>query len=185
MKKEYMLIADLVLKRLPIGQQANIRAMLSSIMYEEGSDKYGQETYDKMCEIVKALDGGVRQFMLNEGYLTILAPSVPFDMLSEKGIQAKRLGGHEKYKEWEEGERAKKEKEANELKKITWPQKNWLLLTLATAIIFPLLVEWLRPKLLKDTNPQPQIIQAVHDTVYIYDNHNTRLNSTDTFKKGQ
>jgi hypothetical protein len=101
---------------------------------------------------------------------------VPWDMITDKGQKAQELGGHKHYIMWEKIESNRIKKEQN---KINWPQKNWWVILILSAIIFPIITGLILEGRKKITYQKQPNIKVIHDTVYIQGIEN----KLDSFKK--
>jgi len=114
MTKEELIIADLILKKMPFNQAVNFHPFV------EG--QLNMEAHNLDVEVRLNLQSintrRIRTFLLEEGYIDPVNHVIPSDKLNEKGKQARDLGGHAQYKEWE---KKKKRKERIE----DFPKKKW------------------------------------------------------------
>lgn len=111
LNEEYILLADLVISRMTLGQSMSIHIMLRSIL-DKQHDNYDSEIFKKMCDIIRSSDSGfgeIRKFLLEEGYIEEADNRIPKYRLAPKGKIAKDKGGHNAYKIWESEQPIKKD----------------------------------------------------------------------------
>jgi len=112
--KEELIVADLVIMNIPYKQGIAILNYTRSLV-SSGKFQFDEDIREKVHEVK---EGRVRAFLLEQGYTEPENHSVPRDMLVEKGLKARELGGHAQYLVWEEKERRAKRIE-------DFPKRQW------------------------------------------------------------
>jgi len=164
MTEAQLVLADLILMKLPVGRHLDIIGFMGPHLFDGRQDQFQQPILYEINNIIASKSDVIRAFLLKEKYISVVNHMVPWDMITDKGYKAQELGGHNQYKEWERNEINKIKREQN---KINWPQKNWWVILLLSAIIFPLITGLIlegRKKMIKNS---PQNFQIIHDTIYI------------------
>jgi hypothetical protein len=122
--KEELVAADLVIMNMPYKTGISILSYINGLI-SSGKFQFDDDVRETIHQVNER---NVRAFLLEQGYTDPVDHSIPRDMLVEKGLQAKKLGGHAQYVEWE------KEKERRqEIEDI--PKKKWLMFEIIKAII--------------------------------------------------
>ncbi len=105
------IFADLILLKIPPYKRISLYSFMRSGDLLAGVyEKYTIETAQEISALAIGKNMIFRDFLLQEKYIEIVEHSVPYDMLTEKGIKAKNLGGHKQYLAWEAEEKKKDEK---------------------------------------------------------------------------
>jgi len=110
---DYVIVDKLI---IGVGQQVEYLAGTITLGIYDRHPEYANE----IIEVVNRRSKNIRHFLLQEGYIECIIPLIPHDKLTDKGIQARKLGGHKKYIEWKESEDKKKRVEE-------FPKKKWYL----------------------------------------------------------
>jgi hypothetical protein len=126
--KAELILLDIALSKIQIGQAFRIQGPLHNALVGL-HDSYSSELIDEMNKILISSPDIIRNLLLEEDYTKCIDHSTHQDILTEKGKQAKKLGGHEQYKEWEK--REKKNKDFEE-----FPKKKWHIYEPVKYIIF-------------------------------------------------
>jgi hypothetical protein len=161
-----LILADLILLKLPVGRQLDVVGFMGSHLLEGKQDQFPQQILDEINKIIASRRDVIRTFLLKEKYISVVNHMVPWDMITDKGNKAQELDGHSKYKEWEQKETDRIKRDQN---KINWPQKNWWVILILSTIIFPIITGLILEGRKKPSNQSHPTIQVVHDTVYIHD----------------
>lgn len=124
MEDAVIILADFVLQKCPIGKPFRVRGPLQEAMLEL-QEKYSPEITAKIREILISQSSVVRDFLLAQKYLNVIEASTHLDQLNDKGEEARRAGGHEKYLAHLAKLEKEKEEEAKAQKRMNFPQKYW------------------------------------------------------------
>lgn len=101
MTEAELILADLVLMKLPVGRQLEINGFMGPHLFEGKQDKIPQRTTEEISKIIALRSDAIRTFLLKEKYITTVNYMIPWDVMTDKGEKAQELGGHEKYLDWE------------------------------------------------------------------------------------
>lgn len=123
MKEEELIIADIVLLKIPMGRHISIYSLMQSNTILNGiEEKYSLETCDKIRTFyaTRRSHNTIRDFFLREGYIMLAHGTTSYDILTEKGIKAQAAGGHKNY--------IKQEKKKNRWEWLgNFPKKKWFI----------------------------------------------------------
>lgn len=101
MSEEELIIADIVLLKIPMGRHISIYSLMQSNTILNGiEEKYSLETCDKIRTFYatdRRSHNTIRDFFLREGYIMLANRTISYDILTEKGIKAQAAGGHRNY----------------------------------------------------------------------------------------
>lgn len=131
MTEAELILLDIALSKIQIGQAFRIQGPLHNALIGL-HDSYSPELIDEMNKILIGSPDIIRNLLLEEDYTKCINHSTHQDILTDKGNLAKNLGGHEKYKEWEDKQNRKKNFEE-------FPKRKWLLYD-AGKILFGLIL---------------------------------------------
>ncbi len=137
MTDDELLVADLLLKRFPNNTVVYIPSVFDNLL-RDNAQKFDSDTINRLYEDV--ISKGylpIRNFLLEQEYITSVDSAFPKDRLTDKGETANRLGGHVKYKEWElkEPERKKKTEKETTNKAVCIAIKGGLIAGILVLII--------------------------------------------------
>lgn len=165
MDEVVIILTDYILDNAPINKAFSPTGFVHSAPQKLHEKYYSQTAlYAEICAISVNRSTVVQDFMLQEKYLDRDIHTSYLFILSAKGEIARREKGHQNYLIWKEADDKRRKKEENHL---TWPQKNWVIIGIATfllGIIGTLVAEWCKRKIWPDTSQTKQTIQAVKDT---------------------
>lgn len=184
MKEAIIALSDLVLLKMPTETPLSISGFISGNILIGQADIHSPEIYSQMVSISQSRSSVIREFMLSEKYIETTNYIMPHDKMTDKGKQARKLGGHNQYIEWAENQEKESKKE---LKKINFAQKNWLPIAIGTLILGwggdlgkqLYLLKFQQPQIIEKTI-KDTVVQVLHDTVRIYDT----FKAPTIFKKG-
>jgi hypothetical protein len=159
MTEPELILSDLVLLKIPINREFTQRAAYNGFLISK-QDDYDQDTLAKMNNILTSENSIIIDFLLKEKYINCTNQMHERYMLVEKGEIAQREGGHKQYLIW-------KAKDDRRKKWEKVPTRYWLMTLAFTAIISPLIVEWLRQPKSDTTNQQDKKIQVLQDSVQL------------------
>jgi hypothetical protein len=94
-----IVLIDIALKKYRVGHAIPIQSVLHNAMIGI-HDKYPQELANQINEIYIRGGNEIRDILLEEKYTTCVDRNKQFDILTEKGEDAKREGGHKEYLAW-------------------------------------------------------------------------------------
>ncbi len=169
------ILADLLLFKMPIGEARYTYHMYNTLMNGQ-HENFSPETFDRLAKICQGNPGGLRTFLLSNGYIDCVDPRYPQDKLTEKGRIAQEKGGHLKYKEWEELEAKKTNIEE-------FPKKKWYIyepLKWAVFFILGAVTTKLMCSSTRENNDQKP--SQVKEQPRTYQTPTKTLNKTDTVK---
>ena len=137
MTDDELLVADLLLKRFPNNTVVYIPSVFDNLL-RDNAQKFDSDTINRLYEDV--ISKGylpIRNFLLEQEYITSVDSAFPKDRLTDKGETSNRLGGHVKYKEWElkEPERKKKTEKETTNKAVCIAIKGGLIAGIFVLII--------------------------------------------------
>ena len=166
LKKEELVLVDMVLAKLPYQQAINILPFIDGLP-RSGNFQFEEDVRLKIYDVNARI---IRTFLLEQGYTEPVNHSIPSDKLIEKGKKAKELGGHEKYLEWVRKEEVAKEKREREQNRISFPQRYWWLFAVGGWIIgvwTDIGKEALKRKIWPESNQSQPSTRQKGDTVYL------------------
>lgn len=162
------LLANVLLRKFPIAEPRHTHSMFSGIMMGEQSN-FDAETFSRLSQ--KVMTGGganARKILLENDFLDCIDIRYPTDKLTEKGKIAKQKGSIEEYNKWET-------EEIKNQTKLSFPQKNWLLVAILTGafgffsdLIVGIILDSKKQEEKQSTKQSSKLPQVVIDTVYIY-----------------
>ncbi len=112
-------VADILLLKMPDHVAFSVVGFMGGNILLGLHDKYSPEMIQEIGAIMQSGNDSVRKFLLREKYLEIIDHKIPHDMLTDKGLKARELGGHKQYQAWEQEEERKRNFE-------NLPKKHWL-----------------------------------------------------------
>jgi len=174
--KEELVAADLVIMNMPYKTGISIQSYINGLI---GSGKFQFED-DIRQKIHQVNERNVRVFLLEQGYTEPVNHSIPSDMLVEKGLKARQLGGHAQYLAWQTEQDKKAQFE-------DFPKKHWLKMeiikNIANWVIGPivgLVIGYLIGHHTAQSNSQPPLKQG--QTIISAPPSSKTLNKRDTLK---
>lgn len=117
MTEAELILADLVLLKLPVNREFTQRGAYNGVLLGK-QDDYDQDTLAKMNNVLTSENSIIIDFLLKEKYINCTNQMHGRFMLSDEGEEAQRQGGHKQYLEWAAIEKRKKEFEE-------FPKKKW------------------------------------------------------------
>lgn len=168
----FFIMVDEILRTAPMHNQFNLSMNISGNLLVGKRDGLSEKVNADLDEILKYNTGDIYQWLLDEGYFKIENHSIGYVIMTEKGKEARKAGGHKKYlKQISDQENREKESEIKkdkEQKKLNWPQKNWWVVMILTAFVSGAVTKYILPEpQLQTTQPQ-QVTPTLKDTVYIF-----------------
>lgn len=166
---EYI-VADILLLNMPDHVAFSVIGFMGGNILIGIHDKYSPQLVQEIISIVQGRSDSVRKFLLREKYLQIINHTIPHDMMTDKGLKARELGGHKQYLQYEANLAAQaKEQEKKEFN-ISWPQRHWLLVGVigfVFGILSPLAERLIEKRIWPESSQsKPPIVYKV-DTVYL------------------
>lgn len=136
---EYIL-ADFVLLRMPIGKAIDMHFFIGMHLLQHLQEKYPDNIYSEIREIlINNNQERITIFLYKEKYIEIAQGILSQKhIITDKGIQAQDLGGHEKYNEW-----VNKQERKNSIE--DFPKRKWFIyepLKLLLTIIITFIITW-------------------------------------------
>ncbi len=166
----FQIAVDAVIRKAPLHTSFGLYAFMSSNLID-GNSNLTQEIRGQVMYILLHRDQDVFNFLLKEKYFRIENQSTKYVVMTDKGEKAKELGGHQAYLSWEADVKAAEQIEKERLdklqRKINWPQKNWWVLLILSAIIFPIITGLILEARRNKTSPNIPPIPRTIDTFYI------------------
>lgn len=161
------ILADLIIKKMPINQPFNLRIFCSNIFKGEALENYKPEMLQQLSNAALNNYSLARAFLLEKGYLKVYDASIPKDISTDIIPKVKELGGHQQYVTY-----LKKQNHSNCL--IEFPKKYWYIVAVVGFLagkswdyIFNDTSTTQTKSELQDTNRQDKTIQALRDSVQL------------------
>jgi hypothetical protein len=105
---EYIL-ADIVLLKIELNTDFRMQRYLHNVtigLY----DSHPEDICKEICEIVVSRNSIIEDFLRIQGYIKFTDPSTHLYILTQKGEDAQKCGGHKQYLDWVEKEKEKSKK---------------------------------------------------------------------------
>lgn len=161
------ILADLIIKKMPVNQPFNLTVFCSNILEGESLENYNPETLQQLSNAALKNSSAARAFLLEKGYLKVCDASIPKDISTESGQKAQELGGLKQYLDY-----LKKQNRKNFL--IEFPKRYWYIVAIGGFLVgkswdyvFSDISTIQTKNELQDTSRQDKTIQALRDSVQV------------------
>jgi hypothetical protein len=132
MTEAQLILADLVLLKLPVGRQLDVVGFAGSHLFE--GKQIPQPLLDEINKIISSRSDVIRTFLLKEKYIETVNYMASWDVITDKGHKAQELGGHSQYLIWDT-----KRKKYKKWKEVAF----WILFIASVAAGADVFIKWL------------------------------------------
>lgn len=191
MTETQLFYADIFIRKTPVKTALSIYSRMESnaILVDEYKN-CTDAMWQALCQLTSREKAEIRTYLLKEKIFETVDHKIPKDILTEIGEKIQEVGSIANYKELLLQEAATKsqeiKQEKKEEKKLSWPQRHWIIVAFTGAFfasVLTIILELIVLPLKEQKPIKTQTIPAVRDTVYLY-RIDTLYIITNTKKKG-